>query len=93
MFVTDHLEPLLHGSSALEVLGGGLDVPLDGLLAQVDHVRAEEGLAMLLEVLLIGIELVLVSMRTWSGSRQRRATHHAVQPRQQLLRAARADDQ
>lgn len=51
-----HLEPLLHGSSALEVLLGGLDVPLDLLLRQIDHVGREEGLAVLLEVSLVGIE-------------------------------------
>ena len=51
-----HLEPLLHGGSALEVLGGGLDVPVDGLLREIDHVRREERLALLLEVSLIGIE-------------------------------------
>lgn len=51
-----HLEPLLHGGSALEVLGGGLNVPLDGLLREIDHVRGEEGLTLLLEVSLVGIE-------------------------------------
>jgi hypothetical protein len=51
-----HLEPLLHGSSALEVLLGGLNVPLNLLLRQVDHVRGEEGLVVLLEVGLVGIE-------------------------------------
>lgn len=51
-----HLQPLLHGGSALQVGGGGLDVVLDGLLGQVDHVRGEEGLAVLLEVLLVGVE-------------------------------------
>lgn len=51
-----HLEPLLHGSSALEVLLGGLDVPLNLLLRQVNHVRREEGLAVLLEVGLVGVE-------------------------------------
>lgn len=33
-----HLEPLLHGGSALEVLGGGFDVLFDRLLRQVNHV-------------------------------------------------------
>lgn len=51
-----HLQPLLHGSSALQVGCGGLDVVVDGLLRQVDHVRGEEGLAVLLEVLLVGVE-------------------------------------
>lgn len=51
-----HLKPLLHGSSTLEVLGGGLDVPGDLLLRQIDHVRREEGLAGGLEVSLVGIE-------------------------------------
>lgn len=51
-----HLEPLLHGGSTLEVLGGGLDVPLNRLLREIDHVRGEKGLAVGLEVGLIGIE-------------------------------------
>lgn len=51
-----HLEPLLHGSGTLEVGGGGLDVPVDGLLRQINHVRGEEGLAGGLEVSLVGIE-------------------------------------
>lgn len=51
-----HLEELLHGSHALEVLGRGGDVELDLLLGQVDHVRGPEGLAGSLEPLLVGIE-------------------------------------
>jgi len=51
-----HLEPLLQRSRTLEVLGGSLDVEVDSFLRQVDHVRGEEGLAVLLEVGLIGIE-------------------------------------
>jgi hypothetical protein len=51
-----HLEPLLHGSNALEVGGGGVDVVVNGLLGQIDHVGGEEGLIVELEVSLIGIE-------------------------------------
>ena len=51
-----HLQPLLHGRGALEVGGGGLDVPVHGLLRQVDHVRGEERLAVLLVPLLVGVE-------------------------------------
>lgn len=51
-----HLEPLLHGGSALEVLGGGLDVPLNGLLRKINHVRGEKRLAVGLKVSLISIE-------------------------------------
>ena len=51
-----HLEPLLHGSGTLKVLGSCLDVPLNRLLGKVDHVRGEKGLAGGLEVGLIGIE-------------------------------------
>jgi hypothetical protein len=51
-----HLEPLLHGGSTLEVLGGGLNVPVNGLLRKINHVRREERLALLLEVSLVGIE-------------------------------------
>lgn len=53
---TYHLEPLLHGGSALEVLGGGLDVEVDLLLGQIDHVGGEERLAVLLVVGLISVE-------------------------------------
>jgi len=48
-----HLEPLLHWSSAGEVLGSCLDVVLNFLLRQVDHVGGEKRLAVLLEVSLI----------------------------------------
>jgi hypothetical protein len=51
-----HLDPLLHGSNALEVGGGGLDVVVDLLLGKVDHVGAEEGLAVDLEVGLVGVD-------------------------------------
>jgi hypothetical protein len=51
-----HLEPLLHGCGALEVLGGRGDVVVDRLLGQIDHVGGEEGLVVLLEVGLIGVE-------------------------------------
>jgi len=54
--LTYHLEPLLHGGSALEVGGGGADVVVDGLLREINHVRREEGLVVQLEVSLIGIE-------------------------------------
>jgi hypothetical protein len=54
--LTYHLEPLLHGGSALKVGGGGVDVVVDGLLGQINHVGGEEGLAVQLEVSLIGIE-------------------------------------
>lgn len=40
---TYHLEPLLHGSSALKVLLGGLDVVLDLLLGKINHVGREAG--------------------------------------------------
>lgn len=51
-----HLEPLLHGGSTLQVLGSGLNVEVDGLLRKIDHVRREQGLAVLLEVSLISLE-------------------------------------
>jgi len=56
MGITYHLEPLLHGGSTLEVGGGGLDVVVDGLLRQINHVGGEEGLAVELEVALVLIE-------------------------------------
>lgn len=51
-----HLEPLLHGGSALEVLGSGVNVVLDFLLRQVDHVRGEQRGAVLLEEALVLVE-------------------------------------
>ena len=51
-----HLEPLLHGGSTLEVAGGGLNVLVDRLLGQVDHVRREQRSTVLLEELLILIQ-------------------------------------
>lgn len=51
-----HLEELLHWCSTLKILGSGLDVVLNSLLAQIDHVAGEERLTVLLEVLLISIE-------------------------------------
>ena len=51
-----HLEPLLHWGSALEVLSGGLDVVVNLLLGEIDHVGREEWLAVGLEVSLIGIK-------------------------------------
>ena len=53
---TYHLQPLLHGSNAGQVLGGGLDVLLGGLLGQVNHVTGVERLAVDLEIVLVGIE-------------------------------------
>jgi hypothetical protein len=50
-----HLDPLLHGSNALEVGSGGVDVVLDLLLGKVNHVGGEEGLAVDLEVGLVGV--------------------------------------
>ena len=53
---TYHLEPLLHWRSTLEVLGSGLNVEVDLLLTQIDHVGGEERFAVLLKVSLIGIK-------------------------------------
>jgi hypothetical protein len=51
-----HLEPLLHGGSTLQVLGRGLDIPVDRLLRQINHVRAEERLSVFLEVFLVRVQ-------------------------------------
>ena len=51
-----HLEPDAERCHALEVLLASLNVLLLGLLGQVKHVRAEEGLAVLLVVVLVGLE-------------------------------------
>jgi hypothetical protein len=53
---TYHLEPLLHWGSTLKVLSGGLNVEVDLLLGEIDHVRREKWLAVLSEVLLISVE-------------------------------------
>lgn len=47
---------MLHWGGALQVLGSSLDVEVDLFLTQIDHVAGEERLAVLLEVLLIGIQ-------------------------------------
>jgi hypothetical protein len=36
-----HLKPLLHGSGTFEVLGSSLNVKINLLLAQIDHVAGE----------------------------------------------------
>lgn len=51
-----HLQPLLQRSSTLQVLGSGLNVPVNGLLGQVNHVGGEKRLAMGLEVALVLVE-------------------------------------
>jgi hypothetical protein len=51
-----HLEPLLHRRSSLEILGGGLDVPVDWLFGKIDHVGAKQGLAVHLEVSFICVK-------------------------------------
>lgn len=52
---TYHLDPLLPRSSSLEVLGRRLDVVVDHLLGQINHVGREKRLVVLLEVLLVGV--------------------------------------
>jgi hypothetical protein len=51
-----NLEVAVDRRHALEVLGGDLHVLLDGLLREVEHVRGEEGFAVLGEVLLVRLE-------------------------------------
>ena len=48
--LTYHLQPLFHRCGPLEVLGCGLNVPVNFLLGQIDHVGGEEWLVVLLEV-------------------------------------------
>ena len=50
-----HLQPLFHGGRPLQVFGRRRDVPILGLLAEVDHMAGEQGLAMILEVGLVRI--------------------------------------
>jgi len=47
---------LLHWGSTLQVLCRGLDVELDFLFTQIDHVARKQRLAVLLEVLLIRVQ-------------------------------------
>jgi hypothetical protein len=51
-----HLEPLLHWCSTLKVFLGDGNVLVLLLLGKINHVRGEEGLAVGLEVGLVGIE-------------------------------------
>ena len=51
-----HLQPLLHGSSSLEVLLGSGNVLVLLFLTEVNHVRGKQRLAVLLEVSLVFIE-------------------------------------
>lgn len=51
-----HLEPLLHRGGTLEVLGGSLNVEVNLLLRQINHVAGEERLAVGLEVSLISVQ-------------------------------------
>mmetsp|Transcript_52710 Transcript_52710/g.136499 ORF Transcript_52710/g.136499 Transcript_52710/m.136499 type:complete len:402 (+) Transcript_52710:396-1601(+) len=64
-----HLKEEVDLGHALEVLDAGADVLLEGVLGEVEHVRGEEGLAVLLVV-------VLVSLNQAVEPRQPRA--HAV---------------
>mmetsp|Transcript_42498 Transcript_42498/g.92337 ORF Transcript_42498/g.92337 Transcript_42498/m.92337 type:complete len:297 (+) Transcript_42498:403-1293(+) len=50
-----HLQQDAHGLHLLEVLLADLQVLGDGLLRQIEHVRREQGLALLLEELLVGL--------------------------------------
>mmetsp|Transcript_16018 Transcript_16018/g.36590 ORF Transcript_16018/g.36590 Transcript_16018/m.36590 type:complete len:354 (+) Transcript_16018:1312-2373(+) len=51
-----HLQQAVHLGHAGHVLDTELDVLVQRLLRQINHVRAEEGLSMLLEVLLISVQ-------------------------------------
>jgi hypothetical protein len=56
-----HLEPLLHGGSTLEVLLGGLDVVVNLILRQINHVGRETG------ELLDGARRSALSNQTYRG--------------------------
>ena len=51
-----HLQPQIHRSHPLEVLGTGGDVLLIKLLTEVQHMRGEERLSISLEIFLISLE-------------------------------------
>jgi hypothetical protein len=59
---------LLHWRSALKVLGGGLDVEVNFLLAQINHVAGKERLAMLLKVLLISLQKTIQPWKELLGA-------------------------
>jgi hypothetical protein len=59
---------LLHWCGALEILGSGLNVEFDFLLAQVDHVGGEKRLAVLLEIFLISIEKTIQPWKELLGA-------------------------
>ena len=50
-----HLQPLLHRRRSFQILRRRFHVELHALLAQIDHVAAEQGLAVFLVVLLVRI--------------------------------------
>jgi hypothetical protein len=54
--MTHHLKPLLHWRSTLQVLGSSLDIELNLLLTQVNHMGREERLAVLFKISLVLIE-------------------------------------
>mmetsp|Transcript_20053 Transcript_20053/g.33164 ORF Transcript_20053/g.33164 Transcript_20053/m.33164 type:complete len:312 (+) Transcript_20053:308-1243(+) len=51
-----HLEPDLHLDETLKVLDADCDILLIGFLAEIKHVRGVEGLSVLLEVSLVGLD-------------------------------------
>ena len=51
-----NLEEAVDGRHALQVVNADLDVLLEGLLGEIEHVGAEEGLSGLLELLLGGLD-------------------------------------
>ena len=65
---THHLKPLLHRRGTLKVLGSGLNVEVDFLLTQVNHVAGEERLAVFLEVCLISIEKAIQPWKELLGA-------------------------
>jgi len=53
---TYHLKPLLHRSCTFQILRCCLNVEVDFLLAEINHMAGEKRLAVFLEVLLVFIE-------------------------------------
>mmetsp|Transcript_38623 Transcript_38623/g.84640 ORF Transcript_38623/g.84640 Transcript_38623/m.84640 type:complete len:271 (+) Transcript_38623:190-1002(+) len=51
-----HFQDLVHGRHSLEVLSADTDVLIVGFLRQIEHVRAEEGLPVHFEMLLVCLE-------------------------------------
>lgn len=86
-----HFEPLLHGSSTLQVFSSGLDVPLNFFLTEIDHVAGEERFAVLLEVLLISIEHTIEPWEELFGTMIKLAPNQSREPKRVIAQKLTSD--